>query len=115
MKREELECMELAEPSPDLSEEAQLKSDMNECVVLLQSLILHRHGMEHGWHDTDIAINKCQKFDNLETPSQFFKFLRLYLLDEFDKYREIMMKYHHDYIDDKLQERTLGEIYGKNV
>lgn len=112
MKREELERMELVEPSLELSEEAQLKSDMNECIVLLQSLIMHRHGMEHGWHDTDIAINKCQKFDNLESPSQFFEILRLYLLDECCKYHEIMKKYHYDYIEDRLQERTLGEIYG---
>lgn len=112
IKREELECMDLVEPSLDLSEEAQLKSDMNECVVLLQSLIMHRHGIEHGWHDADIAFDKCQKFDNLESPSQFFRILRLYLLDECDKCRAILKEYHHDYIDDKLQERTLGEIYG---
>lgn len=107
MKREELVAHSL-----DLSEEAQLKSDMNECIVILQSLILHRHCLEYGYHDSEIAINKCQEFDKVENPSQFFETLRRYLICEIEKYRDILMKYHDDYIEDRLQERTLGEIYG---
>lgn len=114
MLEEILEDVELTEPELDDSPEVALHKKMIECAGLFCVYLTQRSSIEHGLSDERV-LERCNKVYSSPDVESFLDFLRLYLIMETEKMNSILAKYHEDYINGTLKERTLGEIYERNA